>query len=123
MIGHDMAKYMILIYGDEQQWATMSPEQRRAQDAAHAAFRDAAGPAVVGGQELEPATTATTLRAEAGGDVLTTDGPFLETKEALGGFYMVEAADLDEVIKMASQLPEVHAEHSAVEIRPVVDHG
>ncbi len=55
--------------------------------------------------------------------MVTTDGPFLETKEALGGFYLLEAADLDEVIGLASLLPEVHAGHSGVEIRPVVDHG
>ena len=49
--------------------------------------------------------------------------PFLETKEGLGGFYLMEADDLDEVIKLASQLPEVHAGHSGVEIRPVVERG
>ncbi len=66
---------------------------------------------------------ATTLRADSAGAVMTTDGPFLETKEALGGFYLLEADDLDEAIRLASQLPEVHAGHSGVEIRPVVDHG
>ncbi len=58
-----------------------------------------------------------------GGRVITTDGPFLETKEALGGYYRLEASDLDEVIALASQLPVVRAGHSGVEIRPVVDHG
>ena len=66
---------------------------------------------------------ATTLRADPSGGVITTDGPFLETKEALGGFYLLEAADLDEVIALAGRLPEVHAGHSGVEIRPVVGHG
>lgn len=118
-----MAKYMLLIYGDTQQWEAMTPEQAKAQDAAHAAFSAVAGARIVGGEELEPAPMATTLRADPGGAVVTTDGPFLETKEALGGFYLLEADDLDEVIKLASQLPEVHAGHSGVEIRPVVDHG
>jgi hypothetical protein len=119
----EMAKYLILIYGDDQQWGAMSPEEQRAHDAAHVAFRDAASSAVVGGEELEPAPVATTLRTDPAGRVITTDGPFLETKEALGGYYVLEAADLDEVIALATLLPEVSAGHSGVEIRPVVDHG
>jgi hypothetical protein len=95
----DMAKYMLLIYGDAAQWDAMSPEQRRAHDAAHAAFRDAAGSKIIGGEELEPAPIATTLRTDPSGQLNTTDGPFLETKEALGGYYLLEAADLDEVIE------------------------
>jgi len=118
-----MAKYMILIYGDAQQWDLMSPEQRKEQYAAHASFGAAAGSRIVGGAELERAPMATTLRSDAAGRVTTTDGPFLETKEALGGYYLLEAPNLDEVIALATQLPEVHAAHSGVEIRPVVDHG
>ena len=118
-----MTKYMILIYGDAQQWDGMSAAQAQAHDAAHAAFRAKAGAQVLGGEELELAPMATTLRMAADDRVSTTDGPFLEAKEALGGYYLVEAADLDEVIALASLLPEVHAGHSGVEIRPVVDHG
>jgi hypothetical protein len=118
-----MAKYMILIFGDDEQWDAMSPTDMRAHDAAHAAFSAAAGSAIIGGEELERAAVATTLRLARGGGVTTTDGPFLETKEVLGGFYLLEAADLDEVIALAKQLPEVRAAHSGVEIRPVVDHG
>jgi hypothetical protein len=118
-----MAKYMLLIYGDAQQWDAMSPEQQSAHDAAHAAFSAAAGSANLGGEELRSAPMATTLRTDPAGQVVATDGPFLETKEALGGYYLLEAADLDEVIRLASELPEVHAGHSGVEIRPVVDHG
>src|SRR4051794_22726213 len=118
-----MAKYMILIYGDDRQWEAMSADEWRAHDAAHAAFRAAAGSAIVGGAQLEAAAVATTLRADPAGRVVTTDGPFLETKEGLGGYYAVEADDLDQVVKLASLLPEVHAGHSGVEIRPVVDHG
>lgn len=114
---------MLLIYGDAQQWEAMTPEQAKAHDAAHAAFNVAAGPRIVGGEELELAPMATTLRTDPADGLVTTDGPFLETKEALGGFYLLEADDLDEVIELASQLPEVHAGHSGVEIRPVVDHG
>jgi hypothetical protein len=118
-----MAKYMLLIFGDAQQWDTMTPGQAKAHDAAHSAFAAAAGSKIVGGAELELATMATTLRSDGTGGLTTTDGPFLETKEALGGFYLLEASDLDEVIKLASTLPEVQASHSGVEIRPVVDHG
>ena len=118
-----MAKYMILIYGDPQQWDAMSPQQRQAHDAAHAGFRAAAGSTIIGGEELELAPMATTLRTDPAGSVITTDGPFLETKEALGGYYVLEAADLDEVIALATRLPEVRAGHSGVEVRTVVDHG
>jgi hypothetical protein len=118
-----MAKYMLLIYGDAQQWDALTPQERAAHDAAHAAFRDAAGTRISGGEELESSPMATTLRTDSAEGFVTTDGPFLETKEALGGFYLLEAGDLDEVIKLAAQLPEVRAGHSGVEIRPVVDHG
>ncbi|MCO8273312.1 YciI family protein [Actinoplanes sp. TRM 88003] len=112
-----MPKYTLLIYGDSAQWEAMTDEQWRAHDAAHAEFRAAAGDRVLGGQQLEPSPTATTLRSTG-----TLDGPFLETKEALGGFYMIEATDLDEVLGLAKLLPEVRAAHSGVEIRPVIDH-
>lgn len=118
-----MAKYLILIYGDAREWDAMSPRQRQAHDAAHAAFSAAAGSKIIGGEELELSPMATTLRGDPAGRVVTRDGPFLETKEALGGYYLLEADDLDEVLTLAAQLPEVHAAHSGVEIRPVVDHG
>jgi hypothetical protein len=118
-----MAKYMILIYGDDQQWAAMSAEERQKLDEAHRAFAAAAGPKVLDSQELEPASVATTLRTDARGRLLITDGPFLETKEVVGGYYLVEAADLDEMIGLAGRLYEVSAGHSWAEIRPVVDHG
>jgi hypothetical protein len=119
----DMAKYLILIYGDDRQWAAMSAQQQHELDEGHRAFRAAAGAAVIGGEELEPAPMATTLRTDPAGRLTTTDGPFLETKEALGGYYVLEASNLDDVIELAARLPEVSAGHSAVEIRPVVDHG
>jgi hypothetical protein len=118
-----MAKYMILIFGDDQQWAAMSPSESQAHDAAHVAFNAAAGARVLGGEELESVGVATSVRMNSSGSITITDGPFLETKEVLGGFYLLEAADLDEVIALVELLPEVHAGHSGVEIRPVVDHG
>ena len=118
-----MTKYMLLIFGDEAQWEGKTPEQDQVHDAAHAAFATTAGAMIAGDAELEPSSMATTLRSDGTGGVLVTDGPFLETKEALGGFYLLDASGLDEVIKLASMLPEVRDNHSGVEIRPVVDRG
>jgi hypothetical protein len=118
-----MAKYLILIYGDDHQWAAMSPEEQRELDEGHRVFQAAAGSAIVDGHQLEPASMATSLRTDPAGGLSTTDGPFLETKEALGGYYVLEASDLDEAIALASRLPEVSGGHSGVEIRPVVNRG
>jgi hypothetical protein len=118
-----MAKYLLLIHGVDAEWEAMTPAQWEEHDAAHRRFREAAGDRVRGGEQLDAAATATTLRGDGLGGLVTTDGPFLETKEVLGGFYVVEAVDLDEVTRLAALLPEVRAGHSGVEIRPVVDHG
>lgn len=118
-----MAKYLVLIYGDERQWAAMPAQERRRLDEGHRGLVAAAGAAVLDSGELEPASVATTLRADTSGSLTTTDGPFLETKEAVGGYYLVEARDLDEVMGMAALLYEASAGHSGVEIRPLVDHG
>ncbi|MEV0131556.1 YciI family protein [Dactylosporangium sp. NPDC050688] len=118
-----MAKYLILIYGDEQRWDAETEQERRAKEEGHRAFHAAAGTGVLHGQELEGSATATTLRGSGGGRLVTTDGPFLESKEALGGFYVVEAADLDAAISLAALLPELASGHGGVEIRPIVDHG
>ena len=118
-----MAKYLILIYGDEQQWAARTPEQVVRLTEGHRAFRAAAGTAVLDGHELAEASTSTTLRSDPAGTLTTTDGPFLETKEALGGYYLIEAADLDGRSRSGALLPEVADGHSGVEIRPVGEHG
>jgi hypothetical protein len=76
-------------------------------------------PGVTGGAQLQPATTATTVRVENGGPLIT-DGPFLETKEALGGYYLFEAADLDEALALAARIPAARL-GGAVEVRPVVE--
>jgi hypothetical protein len=117
-----MAQYLILIYGDEQQWDERSVQERRRIDEGHAAFAAKAGSAIIAGGELQPTSTATSLRVGSTAPTVT-DGPFLETKEALGGFYLLEAADLDEAIALAEQLPEVAVAHSGVEIRPVQQAG
>lgn len=114
-----MAKYLVLIYGDEHTWLTASEEWDEPNAAAHAAFNAAAGPAVIGGNELEPTDQAVTLRGDATGGVLRTDGPFLETKEVIGGYYLLEAPDLEEAVRLAGRIPEASAPTSGVEIRPI----
>ncbi|HEY3437716.1 MAG TPA: YciI family protein [Actinotalea sp.] len=116
-----MAKYLVLIYGDEQQWDARTPDEQETNHAGHRAFAAAAGVRVVGGEQLEASSTATTLRRGPDGGVTVTDGPFLETKEVLGGFYLLQAADLDEAIDLAGRLPELTTSHGAVEVWPVVD--
>lgn len=107
-----MAEYLILIYGDEQKHADAGQELWDQLMAGHNKFGENNGPALRGGNALQPTTTATTIR-----DNVVTDGPFAETKEALGGYYLIEAKDLDEAIKIAKQVP---APHGGVEVRPVM---
>ena len=122
-----MAKYMLLIYGDEQRWETMSAQESAEIDAGHAAFQKRAGDRILASGQLEPSSTATTLRGGAADNPAdspaVTDGPFLETKEVVGGFYLLEAADLDEAVALSRELAEVRHEHSGVEIKPLVHHG
>lgn len=114
-----MAKYLVLIYGDEQKWAEASDEWNTANGQRHGAFVAAAGDAVIGGQELEPTAMATSLRPDSTGRPAVTDGPFVESKEAIGGYYVLEAPDLDEAIRLAGQIPEASTESCGVEIRPI----
>jgi hypothetical protein len=85
----------------------------------YAKFGQDFGSKIVGGEELEATDTATTVRIQGGpgGDVVTSDGPFAETKEALAGFYLVDAEDLDEAIQIAARIPS--APFGAIEVRPV----
>ncbi len=113
-------KYMFLIYGDESAYADATPEQWTEMLHAHQAWQAsvvAAGAKIHGGDALAPTATATTVRSGSGSPVVT-DGPFAETKEALGGFYIVEAADLDQALALAGTLPG-----QSIEVRPVVETG
>ena len=99
-----MAKYAILIYEDPTFYANISPDGWPAVVDAHSKFVEqvfALGGSLAGGEALAPPTTATTIKG--GGTV--TDGPFVETKEAFGGFYVVEARDLDHAVEMAKLCP------------------
>jgi hypothetical protein len=107
-----MSEYLILIYGDEQKHADAGQELWDQLHQGHMKFGENNAQVIRGGNALQPTTTATTIR----GDVVT-DGPFAETKEALGGYYLVEAKDLDEAIAIAKQVP---APHGALEVRPIM---
>jgi hypothetical protein len=114
----DGVEYALLIYGDEKAWADRSDAEIRELNARHERFAAmlVERGAMRGGKELALAGTATTLRRAGDGDgVSITDGPFAETTEVLGGFYLIEAADLDEAIALARQVPEL-----VVEVRPIV---
>jgi hypothetical protein len=117
-----MPRYAALIYGTEE--AGGSPEVWADIMAQYNAFGEAAGAAGVmaGGEALQPTTTATTVHVKGGakgGDVVTTDGPFAETKEVLGGFYLLDCANLDDAIKWTAQIPGAWL--GRVEVRPVID--
>jgi hypothetical protein len=111
-------QYMALIYGDEEVWASSSEEDMAAAYEQYRAFgRDAEAAGVLaGGNELALTRNATTVRVRDD-ETLVTDGPYTEVKEALGGFYLLECASMDEAIQWASRIPG--AEHGAVELRPV----
>ena len=118
-----MAKYMVLIYGDAKRWEAITPEEMAEIDAGHRAFREQAGSAVLASGQLESPATATTVRRGDGDSPSVTDGPFLETKEVVGGFYLLESPDLDAVVKLVGVLAETRQDHSGVEITPLVHHG
>jgi hypothetical protein len=111
-------KYMLLIYGDEAGMTTATPEQMTAMMGAYHTFTEAlvAAGALVTADRLQPVANATTVRGSNGAMQLH-DGPFAETKEQLGGYYLVEAPDLDAALGWARKCPG--AAHGSVEVRPV----
>ncbi len=110
-------KYALLIYDVPSAWEGLSDQERDAVMAEYIAA--ATAPGVVGGHQLHPVETATTVRVKDA-QTLTTDGPFADTKEFLGGFYLLEADHLDAAIDFASRIPAARLGGS-VEIRPVVE--
>jgi hypothetical protein len=119
-----MPKYAALIYGPDEAPGTVSPEEWASAMVEYNDFGAAAGAAgvLVGGEALQGIATATTVHVKGGakgGEMVLTDGPFAETKEVLGGFYLLACKDLDEAVKWAAQIPG--AWHGRVEVRPCVD--
>jgi hypothetical protein len=113
-------RYALLIYANEQEWANQSEEQAQTQFQDYMAFtKDIVDRGIMSsGEALQPTATATTVRVRDG-ETLSTDGPFAETKEQLGGFYIVEAKDLDEAVEIAVRIPDVGG--GSIEIRPVME--
>jgi hypothetical protein len=112
-------KYLCTIYGDESRLADATPEQMNETLEAYGAFGTEAGDVILGGEGLQPTSTATTVRVRDGERMLT-DGPFAETKEQLGGFYLLECDSLDEAIEWAAKIPG--AQFGSVEVRPVMNY-
>lgn len=113
-------KYLLMICADEAADAKLKPKDQHEMMAEYGRFTEAAQQAGVykGGEALHPTTSATTVQVRDG-QTLTTDGPFAETKEQIGGFYLLDCKNLDEAIEWAAKIP--HASLGSIEIRPVVD--
>jgi hypothetical protein len=113
-------RYLCLIYDDESKWGTMPKEQSDAMMGEYYAFTDdiKKNGQHLAGEALQPTETATTVRVR-NGKVSTTDGPFAETKEQLGGFYMINAKDLNEAIQVAARIPS--ARLGSIEVRPIME--
>lgn len=112
--------YMLLIYDRESDWEALSEEERGRVFAEYRAFTDSIVKSghYRAGDGLQPTSTATTVRVRDG-RTLTTDGPFAETREQLGGYYLVDAGDLDAAIAIAARIPGARA--GSIEVRPVLD--
>ena len=117
-------KYALLVYGDQAEWETLSEDERASRRAESMpgwvslfGALQAADPGV-SGHELEEARAAKVVRVRDG-ERIVTDGPFAETKEVFGGYYVIEAPDLDAAIASAARIPG--AQHGSIEIRPLVD--
>ena len=110
-------QYALLIYEDETFWSRMSPLELGELMAGYQRFGETAGERIGGGAALHPTATATTLRVRDG-ERLLTDGPFAETREQLGGFYLLEAGSLDEALEFAARIPG--AATGCIEVRPVM---
>jgi hypothetical protein len=113
-------RYMLLIYGDESRWGNMSEAEAEADMGKWFGYTQELRDAGVSphGEALQPTSTATCVR-DSGGEPMVTDGPFAETREQLGGYYLLEVADLDEAIKWAHKCPG--AANGTIELRPIVE--
>jgi hypothetical protein len=112
-------KYVLLFCGsdeDAQRFAALTPDQLRAQYAKVGAWWQENQAKIVGGEQLQPPQSATTVRKSLDGNATITDGPYIEAKEQIGGFAIIEVPDLDEALRMARTWPA-----GSVEIRPVVN--
>ena len=112
-------KYLCLIYDEESLWQKMSPDEMGKVMGEYNAFGEdiKASGHFIGGNALQPTSTATTVRVR-NGKTITSDGPFAETKEQLGGYYLIEAKDLNDALQVAARIPG--AKLGSVEVRPIM---
>jgi hypothetical protein len=112
-------KYALLIYSGEarDEWDALPETEQKTIMAEYVAI--GGEPGTYGGEQLQPSATATTVRVE-GGQTLTTDGPFMDTKEVLGGFYLIDVPDLDAALDVAARVPAARM-GGIVEVRPLVE--
>jgi hypothetical protein len=112
-------QYMLLIYSPPSDWQSVPAEQRQAVMEAYGSFTEElqASGKMVAGDALQPIATATSIRVRDG-ETLTTDGPFAETKEVLGGYYLIDVETLDEALDWGAKIPG--AQFGTIEVRPVV---
>jgi hypothetical protein len=115
-------KYLLLIYGNEAAWDAMPEAERDAHFGDYMKFTKdiAESKHLLGGDALQSVKTATTVRVR-NGKTQTTDGPFAETREQLGGYYLIDAKDLDDAVKIAARIPDAKIADGCIEIRPVMD--
>ncbi|MEO5800801.1 MAG: YciI family protein [Gemmatimonadales bacterium] len=115
-------RYLCLIYSNESEWEAMSPAEIGAYMGEYNAFTKSVQESghYIGGNPLQPTSTATTVRLR-NGKVSMTDGPFAETKEQLGGYYLINARDLNEAVQIASRIPS--ARIGSIEVRPIQEIG
>jgi hypothetical protein len=111
-----MAEYMVFIWDDEAAWAKADAGTVAANQAEHEEFIARNAAALRGGNRLHPSDATTSIRHRADGGVAISDGAFAETKEVIGGYYLIDAADLDEALRIATEVP---APFGGVEVRPV----
>ena len=114
-------RYMLLIYGDETAGADMSPEEQEARMGEWFQYTQdlQSSGAMQAGDALQPTATATTVTRGEDGNALVTDGPFAETREQLGGYYLLDVKDLDEAIEWAGKCPG--AQTGKIELRPIME--
>ena len=110
-------QFLLLIYDQESRWTGLSPAEQTAETHEYGAFGKEFAGTIKGGNALQPTMTAKTVRVR-GGKSMVTDGPFAETKEQLGGYYLVEAANADEASKIAAKIP--WARFGSIEVRPIM---
>ena len=113
-------RYLCLIYGDEKWWDKASEAEKQQGMAEYNAFTENVkkNGNYVGGEALQPTNTAKSVRVR-NGKLSTTDGPYVETKEQLGGYYLIKAKDLNDAVQVASRIPG--AKHGTVEVRPIME--